>query len=374
MLYSICIPTYNRPACVQRHLESLRALLSDSRLHGKIEVCISDNNENNDTKKVVEEFAAKNLFPIRYFKQQKNVGFSRNVLSALKLATGDYVHLISDEGVHKRQMLLEITQCLQNESPDVLFLYHKGTVPIRDPQKLVDAMLSPKGIYAGFGGGMGTFIMRRGFFEKFMREHEALRTAIYPLGFMHIPIFLLAIKNSKKISIVDIRNMKHEGSKQVIEREAEPKIDYPRSIARVFVHHYYFLIKECANAGILTKEEFARFKENFLSALFFLLLRIRIFTPPQIYAEETKEVLANMAEVEKDYTSRRDKLTFEFYKRVVLNRMLPYHWIYMLWLFYKKKIRNDPEVVDFFEYYKKHKFSKQSLLAVIPDDETGKNS
>lgn len=93
-LLSICIPTYNRSACLRECLESL--LVSARGYEDRIEIVISDNASTDDTSDVVSEFQQRNPF-IRYHRNESNVGSEPNRYIVVSLATGKYIWIFSDD-------------------------------------------------------------------------------------------------------------------------------------------------------------------------------------------------------------------------------------------------------------------------------------
>ena len=85
MKLSICIPTYNRA----RHLENCLHSVLTCLNHGSsdFEVCISDNGSTDDTEEVVTRIG--NLLPIKYRRNEANLGIPRNFLNVVDMAEGE---------------------------------------------------------------------------------------------------------------------------------------------------------------------------------------------------------------------------------------------------------------------------------------------
>lgn len=92
---SICIPTYNRAAFLEKALGYFVNLYQFSY---KYEIIISDNASTDDTREVVDRFIAEGL-PIRYLRQSENFGSGANVVSAFSRAQGEYVLYLADDDV-----------------------------------------------------------------------------------------------------------------------------------------------------------------------------------------------------------------------------------------------------------------------------------
>jgi glycosyltransferase involved in cell wall biosynthesis len=92
-LLSICIPTFNRAACLDNCLASLeRATLT---CRDEIELTLSDNASTDRTADVVGAYALR--FPIRYIKNVTNIGGERNFLSSAGHAIAEYVWVFGDD-------------------------------------------------------------------------------------------------------------------------------------------------------------------------------------------------------------------------------------------------------------------------------------
>jgi len=90
---SICIPTFNRSACLKELLDSI---ISQVEINQPVEICISDNASTDDTAQLVELYRQKYAY-IVYSVAQQNAGFDRNLLRAVGLAQGEYCWLMGDD-------------------------------------------------------------------------------------------------------------------------------------------------------------------------------------------------------------------------------------------------------------------------------------
>ena len=81
-LLTIGIPAYNRPKTLFKILQ----VISKYPIN-ECEILVSDDSTNNLVKKLVEKQKIKNL---RYFKNNKNLGFSENVRQIYKFSNGRY--------------------------------------------------------------------------------------------------------------------------------------------------------------------------------------------------------------------------------------------------------------------------------------------
>lgn len=88
---SFCIPTYNRNKALKR---CIHEILKIKNLN--YEIIVSDNSEDDSTKRIIEHLKIKNS-NIKYFKNEKNIGQSKNIIRAINLASSDLVYITSDE-------------------------------------------------------------------------------------------------------------------------------------------------------------------------------------------------------------------------------------------------------------------------------------
>lgn len=94
-LFTISIPTYNRADYLRKNLEQLRSELMGIPV-GTVDILVSDNCSEDDTRSVVEAAAAAGV-PLMYVRNDKNVGWGPNFFQCFDLAKGKYVLLLGDD-------------------------------------------------------------------------------------------------------------------------------------------------------------------------------------------------------------------------------------------------------------------------------------
>jgi len=115
-MLSICIPTYNRAALLEKNLKHL---LTFSKLD--IEVNISNNNSNDETLKVIEEYEQK-FEKFNYISTDDTVDIADNFDLALHLATQQYTLVLCDDDLaNESDLILGIT--LLEKEKDLVALY-----------------------------------------------------------------------------------------------------------------------------------------------------------------------------------------------------------------------------------------------------------
>ena len=125
ILLTIAVPTYNGARTIFR---SLTTILPE--LCSEVEVLVSDNASTDATAEVVTALAAGNP-RIRYFKNETNVGFDRNVDLCLQRARGQFVWLISDDDIMCRAGAVgKVLQVIRTH-PDAAVIFADSRHPIR---------------------------------------------------------------------------------------------------------------------------------------------------------------------------------------------------------------------------------------------------
>lgn len=122
-MLTIGIPTYNRPTKLKRLLLHLIAIPG----FNKIQLIISDNSENEKTKRMVQRIAA-DRSNIYYHKNNSNIGFDRNMISIYNMTSTQYLWFLSDDDDVRLESYDCILSILENEAPDLICLntYRKG--------------------------------------------------------------------------------------------------------------------------------------------------------------------------------------------------------------------------------------------------------
>lgn len=97
MRLSFCIPTHDgRGAVLREALDSILCQITPAH-SGQIEICISDNASQDETRSLIAEYSGRYPGLIRYGRNPENLGFTQNLLRAIALAKGDYCWLFSSD-------------------------------------------------------------------------------------------------------------------------------------------------------------------------------------------------------------------------------------------------------------------------------------
>lgn len=92
ILLSIAIPTYNGGKTIKQLLDMLLPQIDE-----RVEIIISDNCSLDNTSDIVKEYFGK--YSIKYYRNEENIGPDANFLQCMKLASGLFTYLISDDDV-----------------------------------------------------------------------------------------------------------------------------------------------------------------------------------------------------------------------------------------------------------------------------------
>ncbi|MBM9501967.1 glycosyltransferase family 2 protein [Leptospira sp. 201903071] len=224
MKISICIPTFNRAEHLSNCLNSI--LLNRDRENVDFEICVSDNNSNDQTESVVQNF--EKTLPIRYWKNEFNMGVARNVLKVVDLAEGDFVWLIGDDDLLLPNAVKSISDLISNcKNIDYFYInsFHLTTEIVQSfpqpfdtvnlPKKMerfsswkADGelkfieLIDPKFSFDFLGGMFLSVFRRRNWVEKRHAVNQThlldeRRFSFFDNTFVHVKIFANAFSNSK---------------------------------------------------------------------------------------------------------------------------------------------------------------------------------
>lgn len=109
-LVSICIPTYNGEKYILEALSSV-----NSQNYKNIEIIISDDNSNDNTLKIVNDFIDISKFPIKIVHHKPN-GIGANWNNSLKHASGEFIKFLFQDDILKFNCVYEMVQVLIQNS------------------------------------------------------------------------------------------------------------------------------------------------------------------------------------------------------------------------------------------------------------------
>ena len=111
-LLSICIPTYNRENILDKALENIEREVKTIDIN-EIELIIYNNCSSDNTESVIYKYIQKGL-PIKYNKNETNLGADGNFKKCFEATKGQYLWLLSDDDHLKEKSLSYILNLLRN--------------------------------------------------------------------------------------------------------------------------------------------------------------------------------------------------------------------------------------------------------------------
>ena len=118
-ILTIAIPTYNRGEILKKSIE--RLLSEIEGLEDKVDILISDNNSDDNTKKIIEAFLD-NGVDLIYNRNDENLGMDGNFIYCFENARSKYVWLLGDDDLIKMNELKYIIGLLENHEPGLIHL------------------------------------------------------------------------------------------------------------------------------------------------------------------------------------------------------------------------------------------------------------
>lgn len=173
-LLSICIPTYNRK---NKLAQTLASLIPQCFL-GEVEIIVSDNASDDGTTEYCMYQASTHSF-FSYFRQERNVGFSDNLISVLSKANGKYLWMLGDDEVLHSEAVIRLLSAINTTDPSWLICNFVKIKSLNDdwpadsqisydgglhPLSLEEA-LEHVGIWASF---MSVSVIRRDSFHEWL--------------------------------------------------------------------------------------------------------------------------------------------------------------------------------------------------------------
>jgi glycosyltransferase involved in cell wall biosynthesis len=122
---SVCLLTYKRASALPGTIESL---LDQS--HADFELIINDDNSPDDTEDVCRQYARRDS-RIRYIRNPQNLRYAGNQNAALLRATTDYVAIVHDGDIYRRDLVEKWTRALV-EHPSAALVFNALEVMNRD--------------------------------------------------------------------------------------------------------------------------------------------------------------------------------------------------------------------------------------------------
>lgn len=107
---SICIPTYNGAAFIEKALQS-----AVCQTFKDIEVIVTDDGSTDDTEKIVRLYASRDA-RIRFFKNEGSLGVMSNYFRAFELARGEFVQALGQDDWLSDNYIEEAVNCIRRDN------------------------------------------------------------------------------------------------------------------------------------------------------------------------------------------------------------------------------------------------------------------
>lgn len=125
---TIAIPTYNRSRQVCSLLVKLISLIQELGLAHELEILISNNCSEDNTKKNLEAIKDSTC-DIKLIHQNANLGYDRNILELYQQATGRYIWFLGDDDQPKLEGLKQLVTSIKELMPSLII------APFEQPPK-----------------------------------------------------------------------------------------------------------------------------------------------------------------------------------------------------------------------------------------------
>ncbi len=129
MRVSVAMCTYNGARFLPEQLASIHAQTLQP-----FEMVVCDDGSTDNTPALIEQFASEVSFPVRWIRNERNLGSTKNFEKAISLCTGELIALCDQDDVWVPRKLEALTAAMR-DSPDLAgvfsdaFLLNEGGVP-----------------------------------------------------------------------------------------------------------------------------------------------------------------------------------------------------------------------------------------------------
>jgi glycosyltransferase involved in cell wall biosynthesis len=149
VVFSICIPTYNRAKELKATLTNI---VRQKGFDRSVEIVVADNASPDKTKDVVESFRKK-YKNIIYSRSKTNIGSDRNMVRAAMLASGKYIKLMNDNKALVPGALERMKTIFAGAKESVVFFKNHGPYSVLKTST-VDDFLSDVSIHCTWLAGI----------------------------------------------------------------------------------------------------------------------------------------------------------------------------------------------------------------------------
>lgn len=120
-MLSICIPTYNRRERIEKNLNMLSKYIYNNFLNDKLEIIVSNNNSQDDTKEFLDRFLKENFkLNLKFYNQEKNLEIQKNQLFVVAQSSYDYFMWLSDDDFIEEEYLLKVLDIISSNKEELI--------------------------------------------------------------------------------------------------------------------------------------------------------------------------------------------------------------------------------------------------------------
>ncbi|NNU78677.1 glycosyltransferase family 2 protein [Clostridium estertheticum] len=230
---TIGIPTYNRAEFLRKCIENIYSQVgNDSRF----EVLVCDNNSEDNTSTVIEELR-KNYETLVYYKNDTNIGVSKNIQKVLELSKGEYINLHGDDDYFNEGVYNTIINMINsNRDCDLMYLSMKchPLITIRG------IGMSNYQTDSGTGGWISGMVINNDAYKKILNKEKFLYSSLN-----HIYIQLELLRFNPNYCIL---------SGQINRVDTGSAGAYGYNIMEVAVQNYLDILYSFRNNGLTDQE------------------------------------------------------------------------------------------------------------------------
>lgn len=111
---TVGIPTFNNPLGIIKNLTEITKQINTLQLQDIVEIFISDNSDTFETKEAIESMFSGVKY-VRYSKNEKNIGFDRNINKILRECSGVFCWTLSDNDDISESSIIQIIDTIEKK-------------------------------------------------------------------------------------------------------------------------------------------------------------------------------------------------------------------------------------------------------------------
>lgn len=300
MNFSFFIPTYGRDVSLRQSILSIYKFWNEENFK---KIIISDNNETDIAKKVIEEFDSKS---INYSSNSSNIGIDRNMLKFLNLCETKYCWLLGDDDSLNEKSYNSIAPML-NEDLDFIILlngnsvkeYPDGVYNINNSDEIGKAFLAfwdklPFGNVI-VNVDQAKHLNFENYLKKYIGTSHAYSGVLWELALSSFSTGKFGVITTKTVNIIEVKKTWIDSSVNIHLKEIPTWFEVlPKSIfnytnraykkylklifSRSFLLGYFHFVKQSNKNKTLLKNMTQKMPFIYKAKLYFAFLFLSIFS------------------------------------------------------------------------------------------------